>query len=237
MFRFVLSGVACALLLALGLAAWAVGTGSSGAQSGSIRNCPPAAKWSMAVWDGQSGTAAGDALATCGVGAVDAAYSLDPQTGGWLRWFAGKPAVSNLPPFNNMQAALVLGSATGPVGTPTPTPTPTPTSTPTPAPTATPTPTPTPTPGPSGRIAFDSNRNGNYEIYVMNADGTGQTKITNNSANDLVPAWSPDGSRIAFDSYRDGNFEIYVMNADGSGQTRITNNTANDESPDWSPAP
>jgi len=109
--RFVLSGVACALLVAVGLLAWPLATGSSGAQSGTIHNCPPAGKWSIAVWDGQDGTAAADALATCGPDAVDAAYSLDPQTGGWLRWFAGKPEASNLSMVNNMQGVIALGSA------------------------------------------------------------------------------------------------------------------------------
>ena len=58
----------------------------------------------------------------------------------------------------------------------------------------------------------------------MNADGTGQTRLTNNAAFDIEPAWSPDGTKIAFASDRDGNVEIYVMNADGTGQTRLTNN-------------
>jgi hypothetical protein len=88
----------------------------------------------------------------------------------------------------------------------------------------------------AGRIAFASNRDGNFEIYVMNADGSGVTRLTNNPANDW-PSWSPDGKRIAFDSNRDGNFEIYVMNADGSGQTNLTNNQAEDWGPSWSPVP
>jgi hypothetical protein len=113
---------------------------------GQLRNCPAAGKWSIAVWDGQSGTTAADALATCGAGAVDAAYSLDPQTQGWWRWFAAKPEVSDLPPLSDLQGVLALGSATGPMVTPTPTPTPTPTATPTLTPTLTPTPTPTPSP-------------------------------------------------------------------------------------------
>ena len=83
------------------------------------------------------------------------------------------------------------------------------------------------------RIAYDSG----IEIYVMNADGSGQTNLTNNSALDGGPSWSPDGSRIAFVSARDGNPEIYVMNADGSGLTRLTDNPALDIGPVWSPAP
>ena len=85
------------------------------------------------------------------------------------------------------------------------------------------------------RIAFDSNRDGDFEIYVMNADGSGVTRLTDNDADDWSPAWSPDGRRIAFDSDRDGDFEIYVMNADGSGVTRLTDNDADDWSPAWSP--
>jgi len=83
----------------------------------------------------------------------------------------------------------------------------------------------------TGQIAFTSDRDGNSEIYVMNADGSGQTNLTNNPAGDFGPDWSPDGSRIAFQSGRDGSGEIYVMNADGSGQTNLTGGS----DPDWSP--
>ncbi len=78
-------------------------------------------------------------------------------------------------------------------------------------------------PGQNGKIAFFSDRDGNNEVYTMNADGTGQMRLTNNAASDVVPIWSADGLKIAFTSTRDGNNEIYVMNADGSGQTRLTN--------------
>jgi len=70
---------------------------------------------------------------------------------------------------------------------------------------------------------------------MMNADGGGQTNLTNNPASDLDPAWSPDGSKIALASDRSGDFDIYVMNADGSGQTNLTNNPAADTKPAWSP--
>ncbi|MDQ3803543.1 MAG: LpqB family beta-propeller domain-containing protein [Acidobacteriota bacterium] len=88
---------------------------------------------------------------------------------------------------------------------------------------------------PNGKIAFSSNRDGNHEIYSMNADGTNQVRLTNNAAGDIEPDWSPDGTRIAFTSNRDGNREIYVINADGSNQVRLTNNSSHDSSPAWSP--
>jgi dipeptidyl aminopeptidase/acylaminoacyl peptidase len=91
-------------------------------------------------------------------------------------------------------------------------------------------------PGENGKITFDSNRDGgNYDIYVMNADGSEQTRLTTDPGIDEDPNWSPDGTKIAFNSIRDGNREIYVMNADGSEQTRLTNNPAIDTTPDWSP--
>ncbi len=90
---------------------------------------------------------------------------------------------------------------------------------------------------PDGRkIAFTTNRDGNLEIYFMNADGTGPTRLTHNSASDRGPKWSPDGTKIAFESNRDGNWEIYVMSAiDGSGQINVTNYADEDANPTWSP--
>lgn len=90
-------------------------------------------------------------------------------------------------------------------------------------------------PGTNGKIAFDTNRDGNEEIYVMNPDGSGLTRLTFSSGADGYPTWSADGTRIAFDSNRDGNHEIYMMNADGSGQTNLTNNSSNDVNATFSP--
>jgi len=85
------------------------------------------------------------------------------------------------------------------------------------------------------RIAFMSDRDGNREIYSVNADGTDVRNLTNDSASDYHPSWSPDGRRIAFVSTRDGNNEIYAMDADGTGVTRLTTHFGDDYAPTWSP--
>jgi len=90
-------------------------------------------------------------------------------------------------------------------------------------------------PAGTGRIAFCSNREGNWHIYVMNCDGSGTRRLTDSPAANRSPSWSPDGKKIAFVSHRDGNPEIYVMNADGSEQKRLTHNPAHDGDPSWSP--
>jgi len=84
-------------------------------------------------------------------------------------------------------------------------------------------------------IAFDSDRDGNWEIYAMSADGSTQRRLTDNRAADRHASWSPDGSMLAFESDRDGSWEVYVMNKDGSGQRRLTFNTYDDNFPSWSP--
>lgn len=83
------------------------------------------------------------------------------------------------------------------------------------------------------KIAFTTNRDGNNEIYVMNADGTSPVNLTRNPGDDNYPAWSPDGAKIVFTSNRDGNNEIYVMNADGSNPVNLTKSPANDIKPVW----
>jgi Tol biopolymer transport system component len=91
-----------------------------------------------------------------------------------------------------------------------------------------------------GKIAFVSNRDGHNEIYVMNADGSGQTRITTtaNNVDNRDPAWSPDAKQIAFFSNRDNpgaDMELWIMNADGSSPRQLTANTVDDFSVDWAP--
>ena len=83
----------------------------------------------------------------------------------------------------------------------------------------------------NGKIVFSSGRDGNSEIYSMNADGSGQTRLTNNAAEDAEPSISADGQTVVFRSQRDGNAEIYAMSIDGTGVTRITNVAATDRDP------
>lgn len=89
---------------------------------------------------------------------------------------------------------------------------------------------------PDGRfMAFSSNRDGDYDIYVQELDAGGETaQITNEPGSDEFPAWSPDGRRIAFSSDRDGQFAIYVVNRDGGEQEELFRSP--DES-SWSRAP
>jgi TolB protein len=86
------------------------------------------------------------------------------------------------------------------------------------------------------KIAFSSNRDGNNEIYVMDADGSEQTNLTNHPAVDQLAAFSPDGTKIAFTRTLPGNnFELFVMDADGTGQTNLTNSPTSDAWPEYSP--
>jgi len=87
----------------------------------------------------------------------------------------------------------------------------------------------------SGKIVFQSDRDGDWEIYVLHLDTGELLQLTRNTFADEYPVWSPDGSQIAFKSNRNGNFDIFVMQADGTEQRQLTDHPANDEDPAWSP--
>ena len=85
-----------------------------------------------------------------------------------------------------------------------------------------------------GAILFASDRDGDNEIYVRD-DNSSLTKLTNNTWDDINPAWSRDATRVTFSSNRDGDYDIYVMNADGSNVVQVTNAASFDQFPSWSP--
>jgi len=96
------------------------------------------------------------------------------------------------------------------------------------------------------RIAFTSNRDGDYEIYTVRPNGKGLTRITDSPGNDAHPAWSPDGEWIVFASNRTGfkdetggmsDGEIFVMRGDGSDLRQLTENAFEDGTPAWRPVP
>ncbi len=105
--------------------------------------------------------------------------------------------------------------------------------TPTPAPTLANTILPPLSGSGGGRIAFATNRDGNYEIYVMNADGSDLRRLTHSPYEDRGPTWSPDGTQIAYSTVLLDSSEIYVMNADGSERRRLPTKGGGD--PSWSP--
>src|SRR3989449_745690 len=78
------------------------------------------------------------------------------------------------------------------------------------------------TAGLSGKIAFHSTRDGDFQIYVMNPDGSDVTRVTNNPGGNVDPVWAPDGKRIAFASFRTGRSEVFAINVDGTGETQLT---------------
>ena len=93
---------------------------------------------------------------------------------------------------------------------------------------------------PDGKqIAFASNRSGqaNYEIYIMNLDGSGLQQIVEHIGGDFAPAWSPDGRMIAYQTVGtvESGFDIFVVNVDGTGEQNLTQAPGDDELPVWSP--
>jgi len=94
-----------------------------------------------------------------------------------------------------------------------------------------------PTWSPDGtRLAFASNRDGNWELYLWSAADGSVTRLTTDLAYDGAPAWSPDGASLAFEGYRDGNLEIYLLDLSaGTSLVRLTKSKAGDYAPTWSP--
>ena len=86
------------------------------------------------------------------------------------------------------------------------------------------------------QVVFTSHRDGDTEIYVIDADGRNRKNLTNNPALDAQPDWSPDGTKIAFISRRKGDVsQIHVMNADGTNPIRLTDGPREKGHPSWSP--
>jgi TolB protein len=93
-----------------------------------------------------------------------------------------------------------------------------------------------PNPRHAGSAAAAARGDWPEEVYIMNADGSGQRRLTRNPARDGGPVWSPDGRKIALTrEWSNGRREIYVMNADGSGQRSLTPARSGSFSPAWSP--
>ena len=86
-----------------------------------------------------------------------------------------------------------------------------------------------------GLIAFTSDRDGNAEIYAVDANGERLTRLTNNESSDTGPAWSPDGKRLVFTSDRQGNTEVFVIDADGTDAINLSRDPGQDTDPAWSP--
>lgn len=88
------------------------------------------------------------------------------------------------------------------------------------------------------KIAFTAEKQGNFDIYTINIDGTGLTNITDtNNSNEALPDWSADGSAISFISVDDNNVQqLYIMNKDGSNRRPITDFQFNNSNPQWSPS-
>jgi len=100
--------------------------------------------------------------------------------------------------------------------------------------------TPTPTirglrSQPQGRIAFQSDQSGSLDIYVMNADGSQTSRLTNNAGADVFPSWSPDGSRMVFVSDLNGAPDVFIVDANGTNLKQLTDDAYEDSFPAWSP--
>ncbi len=112
---------------------------------------------------------------------------------------------------------------------------PTLTNTPTETPTVTPLPLPTAFGGGSSRIIFTTSRDGNQEIYSVEANGREARNLTRNPFDDYSPAFSPDGTRVVFVSTRGGGRQLFLMDADGGNVQQLTRERAENYDAAWSP--
>ncbi len=85
------------------------------------------------------------------------------------------------------------------------------------------------------RIAFVSDRDGNVELYVMNADGTDWKRLTDTPAVEGSPSWTADGRQIVYASNATGNFQVWIVNADGTDPRQLTQEPASNFQPAVSP--
>lgn len=84
------------------------------------------------------------------------------------------------------------------------------------------------------KIVYASNRYGNYDIFIMNADGSNQTCLTyGSSVDDMEPAWSPDGTKIIYQTIHEGRSQLFIMDINGSNKTHFLNTTYDCNRPDW----
>jgi len=89
--------------------------------------------------------------------------------------------------------------------------------------------------GQGDQLAFQTNRDGHFEVYAMLPDGTGVSRLTRDTANNACPAFARDARRIAFVSDRHGTMDLFTIGMDGTGERRLTAETGNNMDPAWSP--
>ncbi len=161
-------------------------------------------------------------LMACGTGQMAATETPRPA--------ATTPPVSSTPEAQPTPVAI----STTDLPTSSPTLPPIPTSTVPNTPTLTSSPTATPVPS-RDLVAFETYRDGNGEIYLLDARSGQLTNLSRHPADDRSPAWRPDGGALAFESHRDGNWEIYVLELAEGTLRRLTDHVAYDGAPAWSP--
>ena len=90
-------------------------------------------------------------------------------------------------------------------------------------------------PGANGKLLYTLQTTGNFDIWKIESDGSGNAPLITDAANDQGGSWSPDGTKIVFRSDRTGGGDIYIANADGSNQLRLTNDPGQESHPSFSP--